>query len=199
MRYITRLRNSIRGTKITTLNQTAVRKDSRFHIHCDLCFPLLYPLQQNGSPRLAVLQGTFGKKCDFCRKGKRLIRGTKITTLNQTAVRKDSRFHIHCDLCFPLLYPLQQNGSPRLAVLQGTFGKKCDFCRKGKRLIRGTKITTLNQSKNCFSYALEFCFPLRYPFLTKSGFLCKGIEFKGLFLNGKNNIDKKSYINRFSF
>ena len=29
---------------------------------------------------------------------------------------------------------------------------------------RDTKILTLNQSKNCFSYTLEFCFPLRYPF-----------------------------------
>ena len=33
---------------------------------------------------------------------------------------------------------------------------------------RDTKILTLNQSKNCFSYTLEFCFPLRYPFRTKS-------------------------------
>ena len=64
----------------------------------------------------------------------RLARGTKIPTLNQRAVRKDSPFHIRCDLCFPLLYPLPQKVSHRLNFLQSTFGKKCDFCQKEKYL-----------------------------------------------------------------
>ena len=38
--------------------------------------------------------------------------------------------HIRCDLCFPLLYPLQQKVSPRLDFLQGAFGKKRRFYRK---------------------------------------------------------------------
>ena len=173
-----------RGTKITTLNQRAVRKDSPFHIRCDLCFPLLYPLRlffrkghQNyyaKSKQLIVSQlivshirlnfvfpygipsdKTAPPNSPFCKvlSAKsvvplRLARGTKITTLNQRAVHKDSPFHIRCDLCFPLLYPLPQKVSPRLNFLQGTF----TFCK------------VLFTKSVVFVKREIICFPLRYPF-----------------------------------
>lgn len=49
-----------------------------------------------------------------------------------------------------------------------------------------------------FLYA-EFSFSITVSLPYKKRVFVKGIEFKGLFLNGKSNIDKKSYINRFSF
>ena len=102
------------------------------HIRLNFVFPYGIPSDKTAPPNSPFCKVLSAKSVVPLR----LARGTKITTLNQRAVRKDSPFHIRCDLCFPLLYPL-------------------------RLFARDTKILTLNQSKNCFSYTLEFCFPLR--------------------------------------
>ena len=131
--------------------------NSPFHIRCDLCFPLLYPLHTSSYPTANGLIRYFRQKAWFLPKEKYLLHifcifdaflyltnktnlsdfseninnfYTKIPTLNQRAVRMNSPFHIRCDLCFPLLYPLRRNGSPRLNFLQSTFHKKRGFCEK---------------------------------------------------------------------
>ena len=128
----------IRGTDIYIAKSKSRSIERLFSYTRKYRFPLCYPLRQNGSPRLAVLQSTFGKKRGFYRKGN----------------NKDSPFHIRWNLCFPLLYPLQQNGSPRLAVLQCTFHKKRGYISQIK-------------AKIAFHIHLNFVFPYGIPSVQK--------------------------------
>ena len=64
----------------------------------------------------------------------RIAEGTEKLLLNQQPSERAAVSYTQI-FCFPLLYPLQQNGSPRLAVLQGTFHKKRGFCEKRNNIM----------------------------------------------------------------
>ena len=172
----------IRGTDIYIAKSKSRSIERLFSYTRKYRFPLCYPLRQKVSSWLNFLQSTFGKKRGFSRKKKSFPPNSQfckvLFTKSVVTFRKGQQnyyakskqlivSHIRLNFVFPYGIPSEQNGSPRLAVLQGTFGKKRGFCRKGKRLIRGTKITTLNQSKKSLFIYTWILFSLTISFPNK--------------------------------